>query len=116
MGVNTFTYVSLHDASSRAEEVIQMQKDKFAREAKTMSPGRRAQYEAQLKLLANPEIPDFEVMFFPFPFPAPTPEPDKPYISILPILGRPFSRGTIVSPGLLILRHMSICTNWNIAH
>jgi hypothetical protein len=96
--VNGVSFIPLQLSSERAVELVKKQKEKVARESGKYPPGRKELYEAQLELLANPRVPDFEMLFFPFTFPMPSPEPDKPYIAIYPTLGRPFTRGTIVSP------------------
>ena len=97
MAVNALSFIPIQDVSARATELIQAQKAKFARQAENMPPGLRAMHRAQLDLLENPNVPDFEIIFFPFAFPELPPFPNKPYVSIFPTLARPFSRGTIVS-------------------
>ena len=94
---NGVSFVSLQTLSGRADELIRKQKDKLAHNASTYPPGLKEQYKVQLKLLEDPNVPDVEFMFFPFMIHFfPNPEPQKPYINMVPMLCRPFSRGTIV--------------------
>ncbi|EKM52833.1 uncharacterized protein PHACADRAFT_186890 [Phanerochaete carnosa HHB-10118-sp] len=91
--VNGVSFVPIQTASERAEQLVQKQRAKVAKG--DHPPGLKISYEKQLELLANPKVPDFEILFFPFTFPTPPPEPSKPYITIFLTLGRPFTRGTI---------------------
>ena len=93
--VNNFSFVPIQVASPRAAELVEKQRAKLA--SGKYPPGLRAAYEQQLALLANPNVPDFEIIFFPFTFPVPPPELDKPYLSIFPTLSRPFTRGTRIN-------------------
>ncbi|GJE88963.1 GMC oxidoreductase [Phanerochaete sordida] len=96
MVVNSLSFVPIQDASDRAELLVRRQQEKLARDAGAYPPGLKAQHELQLQMLADPRVPDFETQFFPFMFNFfPNPEPEKPYLNMFPILGRPFSRGTV---------------------
>lgn len=96
MVVNSLSFVPIQAASDRADALVRKQEEKHARNSGTYPPGLKEQHDVQLQLLADPSVPDFEVLFFPFMFNFfPNPEPNKPYLNLLPILARPFSRGTI---------------------
>lgn len=94
--VNCLAMIPLQKCTPKATELIQQAKEKYAKEAHKLPPGLKEQYDLQIQMLEDPEIPDFEILYFPFMFPAPCPEPDKPHVGIFPMLSRPFSRGTIV--------------------
>ena len=97
MVVNSVSFLPIQVGSDRADELVGKQKEKLARAANTLPPGLKAQYELQIQMLEDPNVPDYEILFFPFMMHIfPNPEPDKPYLNMLPTLGRPFSRGTIV--------------------
>lgn len=94
---NSVSFLPIQQASPRADALVRKQQAKFAREADSLPPGVRQQLQVQLRLLADPRVPDFEIIFFPFRVDFfPHPEPSKPYLHMFPLLGRPFSRGTIV--------------------
>lgn len=58
----------LHKISDRADEIIRGLEAKLAREAASYPPGLKEQYEHQLKLLKDPNVPDVEIMVTPFSF------------------------------------------------
>ncbi|EKM53803.1 uncharacterized protein PHACADRAFT_211447 [Phanerochaete carnosa HHB-10118-sp] len=93
LSLNNFSFVPIQIGSERAEQLVQKQSAKIAKGDYPL--GLKASYEKQLELLENPKVPDFEMMFLPFPILMPPPVPDKPYITIFPIVSRPFTRGTI---------------------
>ena len=91
--VNGLSFIPIQVASNRADNLVQKMRDKLAQDS--YPPGLRESYEQQLELFANSKVPDIELLFLPFTLPVPSPEPEKPYLSIIPIIGRPFSRGTV---------------------
>lgn len=96
LAFSSISMVPLQTFADKAAEIVQRAKDAIAHDADRLPPGLKEQYDLQLKLLEDPAIPDFEILHMPFMFPTPLPEPDKPYITLICILSRPFSRGTIV--------------------
>ncbi|EKM56079.1 uncharacterized protein PHACADRAFT_162124 [Phanerochaete carnosa HHB-10118-sp] len=96
MVVNSATFVPIQSASDRTDILVPGEKEKFAQNACTCPPGRKEQLEIQLQQLEDLHVSDFEMIFFPFMihFFA-NPEPEKPYLNILSVLSRPFSRGSI---------------------
>jgi hypothetical protein len=104
MVVNSVSFIPIQSCSDRADQLVARQKEGLAKYGNNYPPGPKKQYELQIELLANPRVPDYEILFFPFVLFIPVPEPSKPYITILPTLARPFTRGTIVR--VFSLRHL----------
>lgn len=97
MVTNALSFIPLQSASDRAAQLVQKQKNKLAEMGDTYPQGLKESHELQIQLLEDPRVPDFEILFFPFMFYFfPTPELEKPFITILPTLARPFSRGSVV--------------------
>ncbi|TBU27831.1 GMC oxidoreductase [Dichomitus squalens] len=87
------TFLPLHTFSDRADELIEKVEKRIEQNAEKLSPGLKEQYELQLKLLKDKNVPDLEIVVFPVNVhPA---GPPKPHIGLLPSIGHPFSRGTI---------------------
>ncbi|TBU27836.1 hypothetical protein BD311DRAFT_723645 [Dichomitus squalens] len=96
------TFLSLHMFSDWADELIEKVEKRIEQNANKLSPGLKEQYELQLKLLKDKNVPDLEIVVFPVNVhPA---GPPKPHIGLLPSIGHPFSRGTIL---LLLDPHAS---------
>ena len=94
---NGVSFIPIQSASERAAELVRKQKDKLVKMGDAYPPGLKESHELQIKLLEDPRVPDFEILFFPSVVDSfPTPEPERPYITILPTLARPFSRGSVV--------------------
>lgn len=108
--------VSLQTCSDKASEIIQREKDAIARDAHTFPPGLKEQYDLQMKLLEDPTVPDFEILFMPFMFLIPIADPDKPHITLASLLSRPFSRGTIVSEAACWCRLTVFMLRYFLAH
>ncbi|KZT05785.1 GMC oxidoreductase [Laetiporus sulphureus 93-53] len=90
----SITYLSLQGISDRADTIISMQAAKVKQGGAEYPPGLNEQYQLQLELLRNPQVPDVELMLFPFsPFRPNT--SGIPRLALLPVLSHPFSRGTI---------------------
>ncbi|KAF9808281.1 hypothetical protein IEO21_07894 [Rhodonia placenta] len=87
------TYLPLQRVSERASSIIERQTAKNQREAATYPPGLQEQYDIQLDILRNSQIPDLEIMLLPVSFAAPF--IGKPYISLPIVVSHPFARGTI---------------------
>lgn len=107
------TFLPIQQFSDRAEELIKAQEARIAAKAATLPPGLKEQYEVQLEMLKKPNVPDIEILVFPFSIPPNGQCPrdsgsfctaetsgyadsGKPYTGVLPSIGHPFSRGTIV--------------------
>ncbi|KAI0364110.1 GMC oxidoreductase [Pilatotrama ljubarskyi] len=97
-------FVPLQKFSDHADDIIRELEAKLAREEASYPPGLKEQYEYQLKLLKDPNVPDVELMVAPFSFKPEGTAPRRhydhtaatvPIIAILPTLLHPFSRGTI---------------------
>ncbi|KAI0358345.1 GMC oxidoreductase [Trametes cingulata] len=87
------TFVPIQKFSDRADEIIQAQERRIAAKAAKLPPGLKEQYEIQLEMLKNPNVPDIEILIFPFSIPPN--DSGKPFVGVLPSIGHPFSRGTI---------------------
>lgn len=87
------TYLPLQLVSERASYIIERQTAKIQGEAATYPPGLKEQYDIQLDILRNSQIPDLEIMLLPVSFAAPF--IGKPYISLPIVVSHPFARGTI---------------------
>ena len=97
MLINGISHIPLQSFSDRADQLVQDHKKKLARERQRYPPGLEEQHELQLQLMEDPKVPDLELMLFPFVMDFfPVPDMTKPYLTIIPIVGHPFTRGTIV--------------------
>lgn len=88
--------VPLQSCSDKVSEIVQRAKDAVACDAAKFPSGLMEQYALQLRLLEDPAVPEFDILYMPFNFPSPVAQPDKPHVNLCVILSRPFSRGTIV--------------------
>jgi len=86
------SFVSIQDVSDRAAKLIEQQKAKIERDASKYPPGLKEQYDVMIQLMKDNDVPDIEIIVWPFSF---NPDTSKPYIGLLPVIGHPFSRGTI---------------------
>ncbi|KAI0695502.1 GMC oxidoreductase [Cerioporus squamosus] len=87
------TFVPAQVVTERVEALAETVERKLASQADAMPAGLKAQYEHQLKMLKDKSIPDVELVIFPVnmhPM-----GPPKPLAGVFPVLGHPFSRGTI---------------------
>ncbi|KAI1783604.1 GMC oxidoreductase, partial [Ganoderma leucocontextum] len=87
------TFLPLQTFSDRADELIEKVEKRIQEHADKLSPGLKEQYEQQLKMLKDKNVPDIEIVVFPVNV---HPQgPPKPHVGLLPSIGHPFSRGTI---------------------
>ncbi|TFK79184.1 GMC oxidoreductase [Polyporus arcularius HHB13444] len=87
------TFLPAQVISERVDALAETIERKLASEDEMMPAGLKAQYEHQLRALKDRNIPDMELVIFPVNI-HPT-GPPKPLAGIFPVLGHPFSRGTI---------------------
>ncbi|PIL32222.1 hypothetical protein GSI_05467 [Ganoderma sinense ZZ0214-1] len=87
------TFLPLQLISDRVEELIESFEKRIQQKLVDLRPGLKDQYEQQLKMLRDKDVPDIEIVVFPVNV---HPQgPPKPHVGLLPSIGRPFSRGSI---------------------
>ncbi|EED84982.1 hypothetical GMC oxidoreductase, partial [Postia placenta Mad-698-R] len=93
------TFLPLQTFSTRSQEIIEKMATRIARDAAKYPPGLKEQYEVQMQILKDSQVPDIEIVVFPA-----SPEifsdksqddSNKPFMLLMPSIGHPFSRGTI---------------------
>ncbi|RPD54853.1 GMC oxidoreductase [Lentinus tigrinus ALCF2SS1-7] len=89
----TFVPAQVVSSPERVNALAESIEHKLSSQANAIPSGLKAQYEHQLKMLKNPTIPDLELVIFPVNM-HPV-GPPKPLAGMFPVLGHPFSRGTI---------------------
>ncbi|KZT52041.1 GMC oxidoreductase [Calocera cornea HHB12733] len=98
MGLATLSCIPLQTVSAEAMSLISDQRSNIESQLKDgkINEGLGEQYRLQLRSLEDPSQVDLEFTVFPafFTFRS-TPEPEKAYMTILSVLNRPFSRGSI---------------------
>ncbi|KAI0695505.1 GMC oxidoreductase [Cerioporus squamosus] len=87
------TFVPVQTFSDRADELIASFEKKLAERADKLPVGLKEQYEVQLEMLKDKNVPDIEIVVFPVNMQAGNGAP--PFVGLLPSIGRPFTRGTI---------------------
>ena len=80
--------------SDRAGELIASLEKSLAAKADKLPPGLKEQYDVQLEMLKDSNVPDIEIVVFPVNMQPNSGAP--PFIGLLPSIGRPFTRGSIV--------------------
>ena len=93
------TFVPLQVFSDRAGELIASLEKSLAAKADKLPPGLKEQYDVQLEMLKDSNVPDIEIVVFPVNMQPNSGAP--PFIGLLPSIGRPFTRGSIVRVPLL---------------
>ncbi|OCH89327.1 FAD/NAD(P)-binding domain-containing protein [Obba rivulosa] len=88
------SFLPFHTFSERATFLTKEQKRKVAENVNTYPPGLREQYDEQIRLMENPNVPNLEIILYPFIVPGHN-IVEKPRVWLLPVLSHPFSRGTI---------------------
>ncbi|CDO71815.1 GMC oxidoreductase [Trametes cinnabarina] len=87
------TFIPIQTFSDRADELIAAFEKKLLEKADRLPVGLKEQYELQLKMLKDKNVPDIEIVVFPINM-----QPgsfDTPFVGLLPSIGHPISRGSI---------------------
>lgn len=87
------TFLPLQTFSTRSQEIIEKMATRIARDAAKYPPGLKEQYEVQMQILKDSQVPDIEIVVFPFKWG--NDDSNKPFMLLMPSIGHPFSRGTI---------------------
>ncbi|RDX42762.1 GMC oxidoreductase [Lentinus brumalis] len=87
------TFLPVQTFSDRADEIIASFEKKLAERADKLPVGLKEQYEVQLEMLKDKNVPDIEIVVFPVNMQPGSGAP--PFAGLLPSIGRPFTRGTI---------------------
>ncbi|KAJ3545648.1 hypothetical protein NM688_g5603 [Phlebia brevispora] len=95
--MNGLSFLPIQMFSQNADKIIQQQRDKLRKEWNELPSGLQEQYNLQLQFLADPHVPDMEIVLWPFLFVHQVTEVDKPYIAPLVQLSHLWTRGTIHS-------------------
>ncbi|EIM86305.1 alcohol oxidase [Stereum hirsutum FP-91666 SS1] len=83
------SFLPIDQFSENSAGIIEKQAAKLAEDTTERSPGLKEQWQLQLEALRDPNVPDCEAIFFPF-FVV-----KLLFITILPTLSHPWSRGTV---------------------
>jgi len=87
------TFLPIQSFSDRATSVILRHMQEMVTDSQNYPPGLKEQYKIQMELLKNVNFPDCEVILFPFS--RRQTDLTRKFITILPTLSHPWSRGTI---------------------